>query len=43
MFKGFTFGQQATQAIESGKVRPFIAVFPPSSGWRRWEPSRREG
>ena len=29
MFNGFTFGQQATQAIESGKVKPFIAVFPP--------------
>lgn len=29
MFNGFSFGQQATQAIDSGKVRPFIAVFPP--------------
>lgn len=29
MFNGFQFAQQATQAIESGKVAPFIAVFPP--------------
>jgi dienelactone hydrolase len=29
MFNGFSFGQQATQAIDSGKVKPFIAVFPP--------------
>ena len=29
MFNGFTFGQQATRAIDSGKIKPFIAVFPP--------------
>ena len=29
MFNGFSFGRQATQAIDSGKVKPFIAVFPP--------------
>lgn len=29
MFNGFGFAAQATQAIDSGKVPPFIAVFPP--------------
>lgn len=29
MFNGFAFGRQATQAIDSGQVKPFIAVFPP--------------
>jgi hypothetical protein len=29
MFNGFSFAQQATRAIDSGKVEPFIAVFPP--------------
>ena len=28
-FNGFAFAAQATRAIDSGKVRPFIAVFPP--------------
>ena len=28
-FSGFTFGQLATQAMDSGKTKPFIAVFPP--------------
>jgi hypothetical protein len=29
MFNGFSFARQATAAIDSGKVKPFIAVFPP--------------
>jgi S-formylglutathione hydrolase FrmB len=29
MFSQFQFAQQATQAIHSGAVKPFVAVFPP--------------
>lgn len=29
MFNGFGFATEATRAIDSGKVKPFIAVFPP--------------
>ena len=29
VFNGFGFAAQATQAIDSGTVKPFIAVFPP--------------
>lgn len=29
LFNGLSFGQQATRAIESSRVKPFIAIFPP--------------